>query len=103
MVKAATAIEHSNQLILKATRRGKLGKSDKKDKKELHSDALILLGHVSTDLSQRRRLALKPHLNKDLAGMCADMVPVTEHLFGDNLAASLKKSEKNGANWVSGS
>ena len=83
----STAIVHSTQLILKAARRGKLGKSDKKDRQELHSDGLVLSGHVTTDLSHRSRLALKPHLNKHVSVMWADTVPVTEPLSGDDLAA----------------
>ena len=80
VVKVATAVVHSTQLILKASCH-----------KQLHMDALILLGHASTDLSLRHRLAMRPYLNRNLTGLCSDTVPVTEQLFGDNLGASLKE------------
>ena len=53
------------------------------------TDALALLGHTMCELSMRRRDAIKPHLNRDYSSLCASHVPVTTHLFGDNLQTQL--------------
>ena len=39
----------------------------------------------------RRRYAMRPHLLKEMAGLCSDNVPITTKLFGDNLSGSLKE------------
>ena len=57
---------------------------------KLNTDALALLGHISCELSMRRRDAIKPNLHKDYSSLCASHVPVTSFLFGDNLQTRLK-------------
>ena len=56
---------------------------------KLNTDAVALLGHAHVDLSHRRRESIKPHLNKDYAGLCASHVPVTALLFGNDLQTQL--------------
>ena len=56
---------------------------------KMASDAVALLGHAHIDLSHRRRDSIKPHLNKDYAGLCASHVPITALLFGDGLQTQL--------------
>ena len=56
---------------------------------KMASDAVALLGHAHIDLSHRRRESIKPHLNKDYAGLCASHVPITALLFGDDLQTQL--------------
>lgn len=55
----------------------------------MNTDALALLGHTMCELSTRRRDAIKPNLHKDYSSLCASHVPVTTHLFGDNLQTQL--------------
>ena len=64
------------------------------------ADAIALLGHASQELSLRRSGALKPFVNKTIAHMCDENsgVSVTDKLFGDNLAATIKDMKELGAN-----
>ena len=55
----------------------------------MNTDALVLLGHTMCELSIRRREAIRPHLHKDYASLCASHVPVTTELFGDDLQSRL--------------
>ena len=55
----------------------------------MHTDALGPLGHMSFEISQRRRDAIRPNLNKEYATLCASHVPITNMLFGDELQTQL--------------
>ena len=55
----------------------------------MHTEALGLLGHISFEISQRRRDAIRPNLNKEYATLCASHVPITKMLFGDELQTQL--------------
>ena len=55
----------------------------------MNTHALALLGHISFELSQRRRDAIRPILHKDYATLCASHVPITNFLFGDELQTQL--------------
>ena len=55
----------------------------------MDTDALGLLGHISFEISQRRRDAIRPNLNKEYATLCASHVPITKTLFGDELQTQL--------------
>ena len=55
----------------------------------MHTDALGLLGHISFEISKRRRDAIRPNLNKEYATLCASHVPITKMLFGDELQTQL--------------
>ena len=55
----------------------------------MHTDALGLLGHISFEISQRRRDAIRPNLNKEYARLCASHVPITKMLFGRELQIQL--------------
>ena len=56
---------------------------------KMNVDAVALIGYVHIDLSHRRWDLIKPHLNKDYAGLCASHVPVTALLFGNDLQTQL--------------
>ena len=99
IMKAATAIVSTTQLIIKAARSDKpIEKELKKSITDMHANALSLLGHASTDLSHRCRVAIRLHLNKNLAGLCSDTVPITGLLFGDNLATAPQRRASAGQN-----
>ena len=84
----STAIVHSTQLILKAARRGKLGKSDKKSQTRTACRwSCSLRARLHGSLTQTEARSRKPHLNKHVSVMWADTVPITEPLCGDDLAA----------------
>ena len=53
------------------------------------TDAVALLGYAHVDLSHHRMESIKPHLNKDYAGLCASHVPVTALLFGNDVQTQL--------------
>ena len=55
----------------------------------MHTEALGLLGHISFEISQRRRDAIRPNLNKEYARLCASHVPITKMLFGRELQIQL--------------
>ena len=55
----------------------------------MHTDALGPLGHISFEISKRRRDAIRPNLNKEYATLCASHVPITKMLFGDELQTQL--------------
>ena len=38
---------------------------------KMNTDAVALLGHAHIEMSHRRRESIKPHLNKEYAGLCA--------------------------------
>ena len=55
----------------------------------MHTDALGPLGHISFEISKRRRDAIRPNLNKEYATLCASHVPITKMLVGDELQTQL--------------
>ena len=55
----------------------------------MNTDVLGLLGHISFEISKRRRDAIRPNLNKEYATLCASHVPITKMLFGDELQTQL--------------
>lgn len=91
VAKAGVALADSTQALLRAQRAaGKETKEQIQTAVQKNGDALVFLGHASHDLSLRRRHAIRPFLHQSLAGLCTDTQPVTQFLFGDNLAASMK-------------
>ena len=56
-----------------------------------HTDSLALLGHAQYELSMKRHDVIRPNLNTaaDYTGLCSQNVPVTPHLFGDDLQQQL--------------
>ena len=87
---AGAAMCKSIEMLLEM-KNSKQPKSDPDIQKlvKMASDAVALLGHAHIDLSHRRRESIKPHLNKDYAGLCASHVPITALLFGDDLQTQL--------------
>ena len=59
------------------------------------TDVLALLGHAHVTLSHKRRDALAPDLKKCYGGLKSPDIPITNHLFGDDVLktmADLKKA-----------
>ena len=77
----------ATDLLLQARRENK--SPDIEQLIRMHTDALGLLGHISFEISQRRRDAIRPNLNKEYATLCASHVPITKMLFGDELQTQL--------------
>lgn len=55
-------------------------------------DAEKVLGSLTQDIAQKRRVDIKPVLNQDVAGICSATIAPGEWLFGDNIAEQLKNS-----------
>ena len=85
VVKAATAITLSTHRVAKPECARKRAMYDD------NTEALAMLGYAARELSIKRRQAIRPHLPRQLAGLCAETVPITTKLFGDNLSASVKE------------
>ena len=83
MTKVVYICEKTTDLLLKA--RGENVKSpDTNELIRMNADAIAPLVHISFEIiSQRRRDAIKPNVNKNDATLCASHIPVTKLLFGD--------------------
>ena len=77
----------ATELLLQARRENK--SLDIEQLIRMHTDALGLSGHISFEISQRRRDAIRPNLNKEYATLCASHVPITKMLFEDELQTQL--------------
>lgn len=53
-------------------------------------DTVVLLSMANDDMNEYRRNNIKPDLHTDYRSLCSNQVPVTEMLFGDNIADQLK-------------
>ena len=53
-------------------------------------DAIALVGAANQDFHSKRREQVNPDLNSQYRLLCSNTVPVTSHLFGDDLAKTLK-------------
>ena len=49
-----------------------------------------ILGHVSYDISIKRRVFIESVLNNDYKNLCSSAQPITEFLFGDDLPKQVK-------------
>ena len=87
LTKVGHIVVKSTDLLLKA--KADSSKSYIDDLVRMNTDAIALLGHVSFEISQRRRESIRPHLHKDYAALCSSTMPVTNFLFGDELQAQL--------------
>jgi hypothetical protein len=56
-------------------------------------DGANLLGAGFQDISARRRMDIKQHIQPEYAGICSGKEVASEFLFGDNLDEELKKSK----------
>ena len=77
----------ATELLLQARRENKSPNIEQLIR--MHTDVLGLLGHISFEISQRRRDAIRPNLNKEYATLCSSHVPITKTLFGDELQTQL--------------
>lgn len=87
LTKVGNITAKTTDMLLKA--RTEDGKVDVDNMVRMNTDALALLGHISFEISQRRRDAIRPTLHKDYATLCASHVPITNFLFGDELQTQL--------------
>ena len=71
----------TTDMLLKAKSKNDLASLDLDAMIRMKADAIALLGHVSFDISQRRRDTIRPHLNKDYATLCSSNVPITALLI----------------------
>jgi hypothetical protein len=78
---------------LQKSRADTLNKKDLVELKQLSNDTFKLMNIAFCDISYRRRFLIQPHLQRDYAGVCADPVPVTQLLFGDNLSKTITDTE----------
>ena len=87
VTKVGNITTQTTNLLLKA--RAENSKLDLESMIRMNTDALALLGHISFEVSQRRRDVIRPTLHKDYATLCASHVPITTLLFGDELQTQL--------------
>ena len=64
-----------------------------KEAKTLLSDALTLLGQVQYNLSVRRRYIIRPNLKKKYTSLCNISTPISNQLFGDDIAKEIKNCD----------
>ena len=62
-------------------------------KQRLLSDALTLLGQVQYNLSVRRRYIIRPNLKKKYTSLCNISTPISNQLFGDDIAKEIKNCD----------
>ena len=101
VVKAATATARAAETLLAIQTKSKDLKDQVSSAVRNCTDSIALCGHASREISMKRRQGIKPHLNKQIARICDESVPITGQLFGDTLASTLKdvkEAEKIGAN-----
>eukprot|EP00795_Rhopilema_esculentum_P007915 gene7915-biopygen9124 len=58
-------------------------------------DALSVLSNASVNISNLRRLNIRPILNKDVQGLCDPTREVSNHLFGDDIEKRLKQERES--------
>jgi len=78
---------------LRKSRADTLNKKDLVELKQLSNDTFKLMNIAFCDISYRRRFLIQPHLQRDYADVCADTVPVTKLLFGDDLSKTITDTE----------
>lgn len=82
-----------------ATRSTEIPSDFSKSILRISMDGANLLGAGFQQLTAKRRLEVKPHLNSDYASICTSKSLPSEHLFGNDLNETLKAS-KNTAGLV---
>ena len=82
--KAATAVAQVTDHVLSVNKAGK--NVDVAEVLTKQTDALTLIGHTMIEMSVKRREAMKPALKREYASLCANEVPITENLFGNELS-----------------
>ena len=87
LTKVGNITAQTTDMLLKARAEG--SQLDVEGIIRMNTDALALLGHISFEISQRRRDVIRPTLNKDYSTLCASHVPITTMLFGDELQTQL--------------
>ena len=85
--KVGNITTQTTDMLLKA--RAENSELDVESMIRMNTDAMALLGHISFEISQRRRDVIRPTLNKDYATLCDSHVPITTMLFGDELQTQL--------------
>ena len=88
MTKAVDICAKRTDLLLIA-RRENIKSPDTNELTRMNADAIALLGHISFEILQRRRDAIKPNVNNGAVTSCALRVPVAKLLFGDVLHTQL--------------
>ncbi|XP_062613264.1 uncharacterized protein LOC134275041 [Saccostrea cucullata] len=92
MCKTFYPLIHLMDKLLKAqTAKQGLAQTDVTDCFALCNDTFKLLQLGFSEMSQRRRLSLRPELSNEYKALCAAEIPVTDHLFGDELEKQIKE------------
>ena len=71
----------------------RIPKSLKEELLKMSLEAASVLGNLMQDFNQKRKLEVKPFLNKDFVGICNEGNSSAEWLFGDNISEQLKNSK----------
>lgn len=70
-----------------------MGENINQSAKQCISDALTLFGQVQYHLSLRRRYIIRPNLKKKYKNICNQSTPITNQLFGDDIAKEIKNCD----------
>ena len=89
LTKVGNITAKNNRYVVKGSCRGRESWCWQHDPNEYRYISIALLGHISFEISQRRRDAIRPTLHKDYSTLCASHVPITNFLFGDELQTQL--------------
>ena len=57
------------------------------------NDTIALLGHANKQINLSRRYFMKPDLDANYVHLCAQSVPYTSYLFGDDVSKAAKDIE----------
>ena len=94
LITAATAIAQVTDTLIGAHKsKGKSSLPLKEMVTQL-TDAMSLIGHTTYGLSMRRRDTYAPVLKREFSALLSPEIPVTQHLFGDDLPKTLTELKK---------
>ena len=90
LIKAAIAVTEVADDLLKVT------SADKSFNGAIRkaTDAIALMGHIHSELSQQRKFQLKPALSFEYKRLCNQGTPVTNLLFGDNISKAMADAKQ---------
>jgi hypothetical protein len=92
MCKTFYPLAHLMDKLLKSqSKRQSLSGADLNDCLTLCNDTFKLLQLGFTEMSQRRRLSLKPELANEYKALCSSEIPVSDYLFGDDLEKQIRE------------
>lgn len=87
VVKAATVLTNA------VNKMAKVDSQEMNDFIESCNDTLALMGHANRQINLARREFMKPDLDSNYVHLCAQSVPYTSQLFGDDVSKAAKDIE----------